>query len=112
MEYRQDLSESIGIKTSEVKSKIKENQILVGSKNFMRYIRSAEILLRSKNLRQISVRARGANIGKAVDLVEAVKHKFCSDMDLVSQVRISTEKFLKEEREIMVSVIEIDLIRK
>jgi DNA-binding protein len=71
-----ELSENLSINTSEEKSKIKENQILVGNKPFMRYVRSAEILLRSKNFKVISVRARGINISKAVDLIEAVKHKF------------------------------------
>ena len=110
-EIEKTLTEDISIKTSEVKSKIKENQILVGSKPFMRYIRSAEILLRSKNLRIISIRARGINISKAVDLTEAIKNKFCADLNLISSVRTSTEKFMRENKETFVSVIEIELRR-
>lgn len=111
MELAKELAENLSIQTSEVKSKIKENQILVGNKPFMRYVRSAEILLRSKNLKSISVRARGANITKAVDLIEAVKNKFCKDLNLTSSVTTSTEKFMKEDREFFVSIIEITLKR-
>jgi DNA-binding protein Alba len=109
------LVEQMPLKSSESKSQIKENQVIVGSaKPFMRYVRSAEILLRNKNLKSISVRARGAaNIGKAVDLIEAVKNRFCEDLGLKSSVITSTEKFTtKENKEVFVSVIEIFLDRK
>lgn len=105
------MQENLSINTSEIKTKIKENQILVGNKPFMVYVRSAEILLRSKNLRIISVRARGANITKAVDLIEAVKNKFCADLNLISSVKTSTEKFMREDKETFVSIIEIELKR-
>lgn len=103
------LEENLSVKTSEIKSKIKENQIFIGAKPFMRYVRSAEILFRNKNLKVISIRARGMNISKAVDLAEAIKNKFCADLNLVMSISTSTEKFLKEGREFSVSVIELDL---
>jgi DNA-binding protein len=106
-----ELAENIGIKTSEVKSKIKENEIIIGSKPFMNYIRSAEILLRNKNLKLISVRARGINISKAVDLIEAIKNKFCVDLNLISSITTSTERFMRNDREAFVSIIEITLKR-
>jgi DNA-binding protein len=111
MEQAVELAENIGIKTSEIKSKIKENQIIIGNKPFMRYVRSAEILLRSKNLKLITVRARGINISKAVDLIEAVKNKFCSDLNLISSAKTSTEKFIRDDKEAFVSVIELELRR-
>jgi len=112
MQIEKQLSESLAIQTSETKTKIKENQILVGAKPFMKYVRSAEILLRNKNLHLITIRARGSiNIGKAVDLVEAVKHRFCPDLKLSSSTITSTEKFIRDEKEAFVSVIEIMLKR-
>jgi DNA-binding protein Alba len=105
------LAEKLSMTTSEVKSKIKENQIFVGNKPFMRYVRSAEILLRNKNLRLISIRGRGMNINKAVDLAEAIKNKFCQDLNLIMNISTSTEKFLKDDREFSVSVIELNLKR-
>ena len=106
-----ELAENLAVNTSEVKSKIKENQIFVGNKPFMKYVRSAEILLRNKNLHIISIRGRGMNISKAVDLAEAVKNKFCTDLNLTMAISTSTEKFLKEDREVSVSVIELNLKR-
>jgi DNA-binding protein Alba len=105
------LAENLSMNTSEIKSKIKENQIFVGPKPFMKYVRSAEILLRNKNLKLISIRARGMNIGKAVDLTEAIKNKFCADLKLNSSITTSTEKFNKDDKEFSVSVIEINLTR-
>lgn len=104
-----ELAENLTVKTSEVKSNIKENQIFVGNKPFMRYVRSAEILLRNKNLKLISIRARGINIRKAVDLAEVVKNKFCADLKLISSISIFTEKFIKDDKELSVSAIEINL---
>lgn len=111
VEQKLELAENLGIKTSEVKSKIKENQIFVGNKPFMRYVRSCEILLRNKNLKIISIRGRGMNISKAVDLAEAIKNKFCADLNLTSSISTSTEKFLREDREVSVSIIELNLKR-
>ena len=106
-----ELAENLSIKTSEIKSKIKENQIFVGAKPFMRYVRSCEILLRNKNLKTISIRARGLNICKAVDLSLAIKNKFCSDLKLNLSVSVSTEMFAKDNRDFSVSVVELVLRR-
>lgn len=111
MEVKQSLSENIKISPSQEKSKIKENQIFVGAKPFMLYVRSAEILLRNKNLRHISIKARGMNIGKAVDLEEAIRHKFCADLNLSVNTIVSTDKFEKDGKDIAVSLIELILKR-
>lgn len=107
-----ELAENLSIKTVEEKSKIKENQIFVGNKPFMRYVRSAEILLRNKNLKSITIRGRGICIGKSVDLAEAVQKKFCADLKLVMSISTSTESFIKEDRNFSVSVIELTLKKK
>lgn len=106
-----NLVENLSVNSLEVKSKIKENQIFVGNKPFMRYVRSCEILLRNKNLKIISIRGRGMNISKAVDLAEAVKNKFCADLNLQMVVSTSTEKFQREDKEVSVSIIELNLKR-
>jgi DNA-binding protein Alba len=59
----------------------------------------------------ISIRGRGMMIGKAVDLAEAVKHKFCADLKLSSSINTYTEKFTKDDKEFSVSVIELNLKR-
>jgi len=96
----------------------KENEVLVGAKPFLIYIRSIEILLKKKNLKYIVVKARGKNMGRAVDLCEASKNKFCKDLNLeVSNIKTNTEKFKKTdpekgELELSVSTIELTLKRK
>jgi DNA-binding protein Alba len=105
------LAENFAVKPQEIKSNIGENQIFVGSKPFMRYVRTAEILLRNKNLKVISIRGRGMMIGKAVDLAEAVKNKFCADLKLQMAISTHTEKFVKDDKEMAVSIIELNLKR-
>jgi DNA-binding protein Alba len=88
------------------------NEIFVGNKPFMNYVRSAEILLRNKNLSLIKIRGRGKNAVRAIDLSEAIKNKFCEDLKLnTSKIAIGTEKFKKDEQEFSISVIEICLER-
>lgn len=88
---------------------IAENEIRVGTKPFMCYVKSAEILLRTKEFKKIKIRARGLNISKAVDLAEAVKNKFCSDLKLEIKAITNTESFLKEGQDLAVSSIELTL---
>lgn len=107
-----ELTEQMSIKTLTKQNGIGENEIRVGAKPFMRYVRTAEILLRNKNLKLISIRGRGMMIGKAVDLAEAIRHKFCADLKLNSSIQTYTEKFTKDDKEFSVSVIEVNLMRK
>jgi len=92
---------------------IKENVILVGSKNFLAYLKSVNTLFRAKRLKEIEIRARGKSIQKAVDLAESSRNKFCHDLNIVcSKVEIGTDKFMSKEdpnKEISVSSIAIFL---
>ncbi len=104
---------------TEEKKQAKDDEVLVGSKPFINYIRSIEILLKKKNLRQITIKARGRkNIGMAIDLVEASKNKFCKELNLeIKDILIGTQHFKKQdpekgEIELSVSTIELILIRK
>jgi len=104
------LKEIISVEPLEQKTKIRVNEIFVGNKEFMRYVRSAEILLRNKNFDLITIRARGMSISRAVDLAESIKNKFCQDLHItISDIKTSTEKYEKEGREFSISIIEITL---
>ena len=98
-----------------------EEAILVGAKPIGVYLRSLDVVFRSKNLKKAVIKARGRNISKAVDIAEASRNKFYKDLNLqVDEVKISTEKFKKtfendgkkEEKELSVSCIEISISRK
>jgi DNA-binding protein Alba len=110
MIQQKELKETLSIEPQEQKTKIREYEIFMGGKPFMKYVRSAEILLRNKNLNLIIIRARGMNISKAVDLAESVKNKFCKDLNLsISEIKTSTENYMKDNREFSVSVIELTI---
>lgn len=95
--------------------------VLVGNKPIGVYLRSLDVVFRSKNLNRAVIKARGRNISKAVDIVEASRNKFYKDLDLqIEDIKISTEKFKKEfendgkkeEKELSVSCIEITIKKK
>jgi len=110
MDLAKELKETLSVKPTEHKTNIKENEIYVGSKPFMKYVRSAEILLRTKRFNLIIIRARGMNISKAVDLAESVKNKFCNDLNLsISSIKTHTEQYMKDNRDFSVSSIELTL---
>ena len=89
-----------------------DNQILVGNKEFMNYIRSLELLFLKQNKKEVILLARGKNMKLAIDLAEASKNKFLSDMNIqVEDVQISTTRFDDRDGvEKSVSCIEIKLI--
>ena len=93
--------------------KIENDFVLVGSKDFISYIRSIELLMKRRNKKKITLKARGQNMGKAVDLAEASKNKFLSDLGIsIENIQTATEKFEKDGSERSVSCISIDLVTK
>lgn len=89
---------------------IKENHILIGSKDFIQYMRSVGYLFRNKNLKEIVLKARGKNMNKAIDLATACRNDFFPNLDLnIKSIKIGTEEFEKEGKKRTVSHIEITL---
>ena len=87
--------------------------VLVGSKDFIQYIRSIDLLMKKKNKKKIVLKARGKNMGKAIDLAEASKNKFLKEMNLsIENIKTDTESFEKDGEKRFVSCISIDLVRK
>ncbi len=98
-----------------MKEKKIENQIFVGNKKFMPYIRSIEYLFRQKKLQTVIVMARGKNILKAIDLAEASRSKFMPDLRVeIKGIEISSESFKPKEGEgeVSVSNIKIELKKR
>lgn len=94
------------------KKTIAENCILIGSKPFGAYIKSVTTLFRGKGLKEIDIKARGKNIKKAIDITECSRRKFCHDLNIkVKEVKIGTEEFAIEGKQISVSTISISLTR-
>ena len=97
-----------------IKKQLAENVILVGTKPFMSYMKSVNTLFRSKNLKEIEIKARGNNIKKAIDIVESSRRKFCHDLNLqIKNITLGTEQFTSKEdnKVISVSTIAIFLLK-
>lgn len=94
--------------------KLPDNVLLIGQKDFMQYMGSIELLIRSQKKPKIILKARGQNIKKAIDLVEAARNKFLKDLNLeIGEIKVYTSKFQdKENIERSVSCLDIELLLK
>ena len=90
---------------------MKDNEIFVGKKDFMAYIRSLNFL--SQKQERLVIRARGKSISRAVDISLAYVDRFSKDKEMsIDSVEISSESFKnKEEKDTNVSSIKIELVK-
>ena len=88
------------------------NAVLVGNKPVMNYVLACITLFHS-GAKEISVKARGQSISRAIDIAEVVRRRFLPDVK-VKSVRIGTDQLPPREggsKLTNVSTIEITLIR-
>lgn len=84
------------------------NTIYIGRKNTMSYV-LAVITQFNQGAEEVTIKARGKTISKAVDVSEIVKNKFVNTLK-VEKIEISTEEITTENNTPMkVSAIEIQL---
>jgi DNA-binding protein len=90
-----------------------DNVIFIGTKPFMNYVTGIVIQFTAKNAQEVSVKARGKFIVRAVDVTEVALKRFLQDQIVVKEIKINSEEFKNAEgREVRVSTIEIVLIKK
>lgn len=87
-----------------------ENSVFVGNKPVMNYV-LAVLTQFNSGASEVSVKARGRAISRAVDVAEIVRKRFLPDVD-VKEIKISTEQVSSEQGTANVSAIEITLYRK
>lgn len=85
----------------------KPNVVLVGKKPVMNYV-VACVTFFNQGINNIILKARGAAISKAVDVVELLKRAFVKDL-VVKNISIGTEVVERESRKSNVSTIEISI---
>ena len=86
-----------------------ENTVYIGTKPIMNYVLAVVTQFTASN--EVSVKARGKNISRAVDVAEIVRNRYVQDAR-VRTIEISTEKLTGEEgRTANVSSIEIFLAK-
>lgn len=88
-----------------------ENVVFVGKKNIMSYV-LAVVTQFNSGLKEVTLKARGKVISRAVDVAEIVRNRFVNDAK-VKDVKIMTEELTSEDgSKSKVSAIEILLARE
>ncbi|MBI4095562.1 MAG: DNA-binding protein Alba [DPANN group archaeon] len=87
--------------------------IYIGDKPLMSYVTAAVMQLTSQNSNKLAIKGRGKFISKAVDVAEVVRERFLKDKVNLDDIRIGSGEFTNREgKQVRVSTIEIDLVRK
>lgn len=87
--------------------------ILVGGKPFMNYVTGVVMRFVTHDAKKVVIKSRGKFISKAVDVAEVVRKRSLKDQNIdITDVRIDTDSYEKEGKEIGVSTMEITLEKK
>lgn len=86
-------------------------EIFVGQKAFMNYVMAAVLQLNSGE-NEVTIKARGKYISRAVDIAEVVKNRFSDTGVKTGDIKIGSEEFDAEGKKIRVSTIEIKLTKE
>lgn len=90
-----------------------DNSIFIGGKPFMNYVTGIVMQFTTKNASEVTIKARGKFISRAVDVAEVAAKRFLSDTVQVNGINIDSEEFQnKEGKQVRVSTIEITLNKK
>lgn len=82
-----------------------DNVVFIGNKPVMNYV-LAVVTQFSNGADEVTIKARGRAISKAVDVAEAVRNRFF-EKATVKDIKISTETIETERGETKVSAMEI-----
>ncbi len=89
-----------------------DNSIFIGNKPFMNYVTGVVMQFTTNQAEEVTIKARGKFIARAVDVAEVASKRFLTDNIAISDIRINSEEFTnKEGRQVRVSTIEIALKR-
>ena len=90
-----------------------DNSIFIGNKPFMNYVTAVVMQFTVKNATEVTIKARGKFISRAVDVAEVAGKRFLNGQVDIKGIKIDSEKFEnKEGKEVRVSIIEITLSRR
>ena len=88
------------------------NAVLIGKKPTMNYVLAC-ITLFHGGAKEVSIKARGRAISRAIDVAEVVRHRFLPEVK-IKRIGIGTDKLLSQEEgnpPTNVSTIEIVLLK-
>ena len=95
-------------------AKTDENTVFIGGKPFMNYVTGVVMQFTTRGAKEVTVKARGKFVARAVDVAEVCRKRFLKDHQVdVKDIKIDSEEFEnKEGRKVNVSTIDITLIKK
>lgn len=89
-----------------------DNSIFVGNKPFMNYVTGVVMQFTTKGAPEVTVKARGKFISRAVDIAEVSCKRFLDNAVGVKNINIDSEEFTNREgKQVRVSTIEITMHR-
>ncbi len=90
-----------------------DNVVYVGGKPFMNYVTGVVMQFTTKGAKEVTVKARGKFIARAVDIVEVCRKRFLKDQNIqIKEIKIDSEEFEnKEGRKVNVSTMDIVLTK-
>jgi DNA-binding protein len=106
----QHMSKDPGTQTQHA-NRMPSNNVFVGLKPVMSYVTAIILHLNSGN-KEVTVKARGNAISKAVDVVEVARRRFFEGKLVVKEISIGTEVLGQENERRNVSTMEIKLEKK
>jgi DNA-binding protein len=90
-----------------------DNSIFIGNKPFMNYVTAVVMQFTVKNAEEVTVKARGKFISRAVDVAEVATKRFLEGQVEIIDIHIDSEEFEnKEGKQVRVSTMEILIRRK
>jgi len=90
-----------------------DNCIFIGGKPFMNYVTGVVMQFTTKNANEVTIKARGKFISRAVDVAEVASKRFLDGTVEVKDIKIDSEEFEnKEGRQVRVSTIDVLLQKK
>ncbi len=89
-----------------------DNSVFIGNKPFMNYVTGVVMQFTTNQASEVTIKARGKFISRAVDVAEVAAKRFLENNVEVKDIRINSEEFTNSEgRQVRVSTIEIAMKR-
>lgn len=86
-----------------------DNVVYIGSKPVMNYV-LAVITQFNNGASEVTIKARGKAISRAVDVAEVTKNRFMAESK-VKDIKIATERMASDRGESNISIMEIVMIK-
>lgn len=100
-------------KPNQEKRSADDHTVFIGPKSFMNYVTGVVMQFTTQGASEVTVKARGKFISRAVDVTEVTRNRFLDKQVELKDIKIDSEEFEnKEGRQVRVSTIEITLKKK